>query len=290
MRDRNKKFFTAVVLAGLVMVDSVSLVLAAPVEIPVDAVCCKNSYQVYGDEQPRPVGQDCSVQVDLDPAFDKEDLQGEPFESSPLSPLDSLSTAASSAISPFQALFEQLEVKRGLVSLARNIFKGHTELYHEFLDEEIFGNAVSQVSEWETSEELETFLKDSDGECDGDNPQPYCVIERAMCSYEKYTGVLFHQTGQSITNEAFNSADLQTVLTTLQERDAALYREAIHSQEALDTAIAVYSQFYQTYRLHLRFKEVIDSLVKVRNLTAVMRTLVGCIPNKFVGVATTKCD
>jgi len=290
MRDRSTKFFTAFFLSVLLMAHHVSFVFAAPVEIPVNAVCCEKSYEVYGDGQPRLVGQDCSVQVDLDPAFDQEELAEGPLEPSPLGLLDGLSTAAESVLSPFEALFEQLEIKRSLLSLARNIFKGHTELYHEFLDEEVFGKAVSQVSEWETSEELEAFLKDSEGECDGDNPQPYCVIERAMCSYEKYTGVLFQQTGQSITNQAFNSADLQTVLTTLQERDAALYREAIHSQQALDTAIAVYSQFYQTYRLHLRFKEVIDSLVKVRNLTAVMRTLVGCIPNKFVGVATTKCN
>jgi hypothetical protein len=112
----------------------------------------------------------------------------------------------------------------------------------------------------------------------------------AMCSYEKYTKVLFHQTGQNISAQTSNTSDIQSLIGLIQERDLALYQEVVHSQQAIDTAIAVYSQFYQTYTLHLRFKDVIESLVKVRNMTSFMRTLVGCIPNKFVGVATTKCN
>lgn len=274
-------------LSVSLIVNTVSFAFAVPVEIPVNSLCCTQTYEVYGDEQPRMINRDeCSILVEMD----EQEFDEEPTAPSPLTPLDSFSTGLESALSPIQALFEQLEVKKGLVDLARNIFKGHTELYHEFMDEEIFGKMISQVSEFETSEALEEYLKDAEGECDADNPQPYCVIERAMCSYEKYAGVLFYQTGKNVSGAALQSSDLQTVLVTLQERDASLYREVVHSQQALDTAIGVYSQFYQTYRLHLRFKEVIDSLVKVRNLTAVMNTLVGCIPNKFVGVATTKCD
>ena len=45
------------------------------------------------------------------------------------------------------------------------------------------------------------------------------------------------------------------------------------------------------YKFYVNFtKEVISDLVKVRNITSYLRDLVACIPNKFVGVATTKCN
>lgn len=272
-------------IVGLTTVD----VFAAPVQMKVDCLCVDKEYLLYGDEQAEKIGDECFVTVDLD-ALAEEDEEVDNEEG--LSIGDR--TGASAILSPLGILFSQSGMKDTFVSLLKTVFKGHTEKYHKFIDEEIFGAAIEKISSYQDSEELEKYLASQEGECKEDgadsNPKPECVIERALCSYEKYVGVLFHEAGQALVNDGIASDDLDSVLVTLQNRDQAILDEAQHAQEALDTTIAVYSQFFQTYRLHLRFKELIVHLAKVRAVTGSLHELVGCIPNKFVGVATTKCN
>lgn len=280
------KFFLKNILAvQLVLSLSSQAVLAAPIDIQLNNVCCEREYTVYGDEQPEMRSGECVVTVEME----EQELQ-EPQASDEVGLADGFSSAGESLLSPLSTLFSKLRVKKNLLDLARLVFEGHTEQYHAYLDKELFGKMISKVSEFETSETFQVFLDEEGGECSAVNPQPECLAERALCSYEKYTGVLFHEAGQTLLDTAAQSQDLQTILSILQQRDQSLVEEAQHSEQALDTALAVYSQFFQTYRLHLRFKEVIASLVKVRNTTSFMNTLVGCIPNKFVGIATTKCN
>ncbi|MGE3279193.1 MAG: hypothetical protein AB7J40_05445 [Candidatus Altimarinota bacterium] len=279
----------SLLLSMTIVMNQAAVALAVSVEVPVAPVCCVRQYPVYGEEQPVGNAEGCVVTVEIEPPVDADDSE-EPLEPEPLGSLDSAGTALESASAPLRTLYQALPVKNALMAIGEVFFDDHVELYHEFLDADVFGKAISQVSEFQSSQDLSNFLKTKEGICDADDPRPNCVIEYAMCSYEKYIGVLFHQTGQSLANQSFRSSDVQTLLNLLQERDAALYHEAQQTQQALDTAIAVYSQFFNTYQLHLRFKEVIEALVKVRNMTSSMRTLVGCIPNKFVGVATTKCN
>lgn len=261
------------------------VVLAAPVDIELNNVCCQREYKVYGDEQPEMKSGQCVVTVEVDTLSTQEvSASGETGLS------DGFSSAGQSLVSPLATLFSKIRLKKNLLDLARVVFEGHTEKYHAFLDQEVFGKMIAKVSELESSEAFQKFLQDQGGECSSENPQPECLAERALCSYEKYTGVLFHESGQTLVDNALQTQDLQTILSVLQQRDQSLVEEAQQSEQALDTALAVYSQFFQTYRLHLRFKEVIAALVKVRNTTAFMNTLVGCIPNKFVGIATTKCN
>ena len=280
-----KAIIAHVMVAVLLLPSTVHSVLAAPIDIQLNNACCEREYAVYGDEQPEMKSGECVVTVEVDePAVDQAQ------ETDEIGLADGFSSAGESLLSPLSTLFSKLRVKKNLLVLARLVFEAHTEQYHAFLDKEVFGKMIAKVSELETSEDLQAFLDEQEGECSSENPQPECLAERALCSYEKYTGVLFHEAGQTLLDTAAQSQDLQTILSILQQRDQSLVEEAQHSEQALDTALAVYSQFFQTYRLHLRFKEVIAALVKVRNTTAFMNTLVGCIPNKFVGVATTKCN
>lgn len=305
MNLRKTTIALSFLLSMIVVANQAVLVLAAPVEISLDPFCCTRQYPVYGEEQPVRRGDGCVVTVDLEPIVDQENLdtlfqptpqqQPEPgFIEEGLNNISrtpqSYSSAGESLSAPLRILYEALPVKQSLLVVGELFFDDHVELYHSFLDEKVFGRHIAKVSEYETSQQLADFLKTKEGVCDADNPRPNCVIEYAMCSYEKYAKVLFQQTGQSLANQAFNTSDIQTLLNVIQERDAALFHEAQQSQQALDTTIAVYSQFFNTYQLHLRFKDVIAALVKVRNMTSYMRTLVGCIPNKFIGVATTKCN
>ncbi|GEM_PF-6379314 len=208
---------------------------------------------------------------------------------------------ASSAASPLIALFSQIDFKKHLIDLTPSLFETQIFPYHGFLDKEIFGKAISEVSRYKNSEDLENALKDLEKDKDScsnaENPKPECVVARAMCNYQKYVGIIFAQSGQQLSDEALQNLkkkstgdQLQTLLLISQQRDQALLTEAEQSQEALDTAIAVYSQFFNTYALHLKLKDVIEALVKVRDRTASLRELVSCLPNKFVGVATTKCN
>lgn len=224
---------------------------AAQVDIEVDCLCLDSSYEVYGDEQP----------------------------SNAVKTTDSDGNATC-----------RMRVRSDSIT-------DHTEKYHAFMDEKIFAPMIAKISKIQTSEDMLKLLgqlEEKKGTCDSENPLPNCVAERALCSYEKYSRVLFQQSGQPALNNVDitspNDQDVQTIMTSIQNRDQALFQEAVNSEQALDTAMAVYSQFFETYRLHLRFKEVIAALVKVRNVTSFLRQLVGCIPNKFVGVATTKCN
>lgn len=282
------KRFLILITLSVLLGTRLPTVHAELISVPVDCVCVNKNYQVYGDEQPSTVNdEECAVLVELDqPSLEEPEGEG----SLGLGEVSGLSALTS----PLAVLFQQSAMKDSFLQLLYSVFKGHTEKYHAFLDEEVFGAAIAKISSFETSEALEAYLSEQEGECSemgkNSSPKPECVIERAMCSYEKYIGVLFHETGQAVATQGIVSDDIDAVLFALQNRDQAIVDEAEHAQEALDTAIAVYSQFYQTYRLHLRFKELIVYLSQVRALTGSLRELVGCIPNKFVGVATTKCN
>lgn len=274
---------------------SVSSAEAAPVTIPVHPDCCGRYYSVYGEDQP--VGSvtwdsdsghfqgDCAVTVDL-----------APVDATPEDPgsQGSLSGFAESISAPFQGLLEASGVKKALMELASPVYFDHTRLYHAFLDEEVFEPMIELVSDFESSEEIDGYVSGLPEGCSADNPKPECLSERVLCSYEKYVGVLFHVSGQTLLNSSpgadVSDAEIGQLIGTLQQRDRALMEEARHVHEALDTALLVYQQFYETYRLHLGFKKVIESLVHVRNMTSYMRELVGCVPGKFVGAATTKCN
>lgn len=283
-------------------------VYAAPVEVPVDCLCVDNSYRVYGEEQPEKRGEGtggdrvekCFVTVDVD-LSGGTDGQAE-INSNAETEIDYTSgfvEGAKSIISPLSALFETSGLGRAFKSYSA-VFENHTEQYHGFLDEKIFAYSIRKTAELSSVEEFNTYFDYEEGDCKSfDNPKPECVIQRAMCSYEKYVGVLFNVSGQSLADNAMQDAienpdlqtsDIQTLLTLISKRDQALMQEAQGSQQALDQAIAIYAQFFQTYRLHLRFKEIIAALVKVRNVTSSLDQLVACLPNKFVGVATTKCN
>jgi len=311
-----KTFLLSFGFSVLLLAQAVVPVQADLVRIPIDCSCFEKEYQLYAADEhsaeDRTAGTDgqCSIAVELEPTIDESDVRAAAEENAAASEEgggvgDSLAGVGSASVStvtdtlgsiasPLSALFEQSGIKRSFVRLMKDIFEGHTEKYHAFMDEEVFGKPIAFLSSFETSEALEEYLSDQDGECEEDedepNPKPQCVVEKAMCNYEKYVGVLFHQSGQSVANAALETKDIDTLVAVLANRDQALLQEAQHAQVALDTTIGVYAQFFQTYRLHLRFKELIVHLAKVRNLTGHMSTLVGCIPNKFVGVATTKCD
>ncbi|MDF2379669.1 MAG: hypothetical protein P1V18_05660 [Candidatus Gracilibacteria bacterium] len=179
--------------------------------------------------------------------------------------------------------------KNGLWTLARVLSDTHTKQYHTFLDEE-FASALSTMMFYESSEKLNKLLLSYEGECRGANPKPECVAQRLLCSHEKYGQVLFYEASQNVVNDQEAAGDIQKLLQTVQKRDQALLEEAHHAERAIETALAVYDQFFQSYRLHLRLKEMVQNLVKIKDWTGYLRTLVGCFPNKFVGVATTKCN
>lgn len=271
---------------------------AEPVRIPVNCVC--QNLDVYGKEEEAEVKKEsenkCYVEVDLEPP---EEVEREDYETPENTTLqhakESFSRAGKSLIAPLTGLgvlFESLPFKKILKEISEIFFDEQTEMYHEFLDEKVFGKAIQKVSSFERSEKFEEFLKGLDpNKCEDDDPRPHCVIGKAMCSYEKYTGVLFHVAGQPLSEDAASEiTNLDQLLSMLSRRDQALLVEAENAREALDTAIAVYNQFFQTYHLHLMFKDVIESIAKVKNMTNSVKELVSCIPNKFVGVATTKCN
>jgi hypothetical protein len=200
----------------------------------------------------------------------------------------------------FESVFNSIAEKSPLKKVLRRIssvYRNHTVKYHSFLDEEVFGKAIQFVSNHDTAESLRDAIKKekeaNKGQCSNDDPTPQCVIEKALCSYEKYVGVLFYASGAPQIGNILQSgqrSELGSALDILQEQDAALLLDAQDSKIALNTAMAVYSNFFQTYQIHLKLKEVIAALVKVRNRTSYLTELVSCIPDTFVGIATTKCD
>ncbi len=179
---------------------------------------------------------------------------------------------------------------RAEVDLDKYDFDDHQDAYHKFLDEQVFAKALEKISSYEKSIDLREYLKEFEGKCTVDNHSPDCLSERVLCSYEKYGQTLFEMSGQPLANEAITSQNTDQLLQQLQERQAEIFQEATAAEQAMETALTIYSQFFESYRIHLSLKKLIDSLVRVRNLSAFLRQLVNCFPNKFGGVSTTQCN
>lgn len=297
------KFLLNITFSMLLLFALIEPAFAEKVQLPVHEDCVKKSYQVYGDEQPQ---KGNFVEVDLDESISKkelketkEDIAKQRKEKGTLSRLgtgltDLIFAPFQSPAAPFAVVFksiaEKSPLKKMLFDFLQIFYQNHTEKYHEFLDREVFGKAIQTISSFETATQYEEGMKVYNAECKDDNPKPNCVIAKALCSYEKYVGVLFHMTGMPTATNMKQIDDLQAALNIVKKRDGALLQEAVDSKLALDTAIEVYSNFYQTYLMHLRLKDVIQGLVKVRNRMSYLAELVSCIPKTFVGIATTKCD
>lgn len=271
--------------------------------IPIDCLCMEKNYPVYGKEQPVNARKGSDGTCSLEVVLEKKKDTPKPVSSSAAKPesdaaeavknlgkglVDTLTGIPLVIASPFRALFSGISIKSPLDAVP-DLLDDHTALYHEFLDREIFGKSIKKLSDIEDSSDLTSDIAKNDGLCGQNNPKPSCVVERALCSYEKYVGVLFAHAGKPIRT-GDSSADLSQMLALIGKRDQALAKEAEDAKLALDTAFAVYSQFFNTYRLHLQFKGLINALVKVRDMTGSLRELVSCMPNKFVGVATTLCN
>lgn len=302
------KFLLNIIFSILLLFALIEPALAEKVQLSVNEDCVKKSYQVYGDEQPQ---KGNFVVVDLDESISKKELEktkkdiekerkkkaeGGPGTLSRLGTglTDLIFAPVQSPAAPFAVVFksiaEKSPLKKMLFDFLQIFYQNHTEKYHEFLDQEVFGKAIQKISSFETATQYEEGMKVYNAECKNDNPKPNCVIAKSLCSYEKYVGVLFHVTGMPAATNMGQIDDIQAALDIVKKRDAALLQEAVDSKAALDTAIAVYSNFYQTYLMHLRLKDVIQGLVKVRNRMSYLAELVSCIPKTFVGIATTKCD
>jgi len=307
------KSVLSIILAVMLLSQTmIYTVRAEPRTFDIDMVCCTEKYRVYGEDQPAEANGKCQITMDVDVPVGEDERPDEPLESdtseSPWysgayeGPASFGTGVASQVAGGAQGAWAALSAAKDyLIGWSPNVYNAHTKLYHAFLDEEIFGAAIGTISSYKDSQSFATYLSEHGGMCkpNKDDPlsnfRPDCVIEKALCSYEKYSRVLFYQAGQDVTEEVLNknnvtSGDLQRMMASYGRRDQALYEESQHAYEAIDTAIAVYAQFFQTYRLHLAFKQIITDLVKVRNMTAYLHDLVGCLPNKFVGVATTKCN
>lgn len=315
-----QKFLFSILLSVFIFPLMVLDVHADKEKIVVNCLCKEANYPLYGETEIYVQGgtpPTCYVMADLELMSQKEiekEIEKEAAEAAKknqekppfatlygegLSNIGAAFSQSGSGIfksvsSTLTALYSQLPSKKELLTLMPQLIEKQFLPYHAFLDQEVFGTAIQNISEKKTAADLEKYLKgfeDKKG-CSKDNPKPLCVAEFAMCNYEKYTKIIFAQAGRTLTQKSLASSggNVDVLLKVIQRRDQSLLGEANHAQEALDTALALYSQFYNTYLIHLKFKETIESLVQARKLTGVFRTLVECIPNKFVGVATTKCN
>ena len=286
----------ALIISVALISQPIALVHAQSRQVTIELapICCSAPYPVYGDEQPAyeaGLPKDrarCLVNVRLNEDLEALSQSAETDSSEPtfLSGLDTAGESLGSFFSPVVEGFKSIIQK-----LSSDIYDHHTTAYHTFMDQ-LFATAFQQMTQFDTADKLEEKLATYEGQCRGENPKPECLAERALCSQEKYGQVLFNAAGQDLSNrlEAQGGEELENVLQIIQSRDEALVDEAIQVEQALDTSLAVYNQFYQTYRLHLRFKELVVRLLTIRDWTTALHTLVGCWPNKFVGVATTKCN
>lgn len=264
-------------IIGLVF-SSAHIARAVEWELPLNPVCCSAGYTVYGDEQPVEKDGTCVVEVD-------SILLTEGGANIQYTPKDSRYDWSFGLYRLFSFVVPK-EFEESVNYIGLQIQKAR---YHVFLNEE-FRKALERVMAVKNEAEWKALFPSS-ARCDENNLNTNCMAERLMCSYEKYQGVMFEMLRDTdVSHLTRGNLQLGQVLPVDMSFKQSVLEEASVVSKAFDTSIALYHEVLKSYRLHLQYKDLVSSLVKVRNWTGYVKNLFGCFPGKLVGTASTKCQ
>ena len=255
---------------------------AAQWQLPLNPVCCSARHEVYGSEQPEwtdGVGGACVVDMDL--AL---------LDTGGANITDTSTTVHYDW--PGGGLFRLFnftvpkELRESINFIGLQLQKAQ---YHVYLNE-VFRIALARVTGVKSEQEWQKLFAPKPV-CNSQNFTTNCVAERLMCSYEKYQGVMFEMLrDKDLSHLTRTRTDLAIILADDMSFKKSVLEEANIVNKAFDTAIAVYQEVLESYRLHLQYKDIVSSLVKARSWTGYLRGLFACLPNKLLGKGTTKCE
>jgi hypothetical protein len=278
-----------------------------PKTVPLSDICCTSGaegkgHTLYDGKKPEKVGAACLAKVDEDYSatvlFQNGVNVGTALQSEDGvfgSGTDSVGGVVGGvfnaiigvALSPLNLVnIPSLALRDSVLSG----FSSEATGYHSFVNKQ-FADAVTKIKSLKTEKQWKKFEGKQSGNCTDTNFKVGCLSERLLCSYERYSSVLFEAgLSEKIPTNSFSSMGLEEAFSYQAKRRAALTEEAKLAKEALSMTLGLYNEFVQAWRLHLQYLDVIKGVARVRDWTAYIRKLLTCFPNKFVGVATTECN
>jgi hypothetical protein len=279
--------------------------------IPVNGVCCTNNHELYIGKRANMSEGYCSVDVDLG---DLEIYEGIDIKD------------ASSRSYSFQGKASAYNFSVPRVQQGSAIYVGwrtHRSRYHAYLND-AYATALQTIMSAQTDDKYKERLA-ADKSCSGFtasldpskssgvNYTPSCMAERLLCSFELYQGVLDTSSLSDDVSHYFTPAfdlvpegqvdpeggnatsfdkltDIASVYSEVAKEKRALLEEALYTRMAFEQTLDLYHQFLKGFRLHLQYKGIIQAFVKSRTWTDYFSQMLGCLPGKLVGTATTECN
>lgn len=113
-----------------------------------------------------------------------------------------------------------------------------------------------------------------------------------ICSYEKYAKYVdYFSNPNTVPADASEQGKAAAeLIKATQDSITDWKKELQDSKKALDIALATYDQYTSAFSLHLKNREVIKELALYREQFGYLRSLMSCLPSKFVNQSTTKCE
>lgn len=164
------------------------------------------------------------------------------------------------------------------------------EAYHAYLNLQ-FEKKVAAIAT--TIKKAKDFDKEKiDKILANENLSTWSLARDLICSYEKYSKYVdYFAFTYSVDSDAVTQgANVSELLEAANSTVSKWKKELKDSKKALDVALATYDQFTIAFPLHLKYREVISELILYRQQFSLLRSLISCLPSKFVNQSTTKCE
>ena len=171
-----------------------------------------------------------------------------------------------------------------------NTLDEEKEAYHAYLNLKFETKIAAIATIISKSKDLDK--KKIDQILSDKNLSTWSLARDLVCSYEKYSKYVNHFAfTYSVDPEATSrGVSVSELLMAANDTVSEWKKELKDSKKALDVALATYDQFTIAFPLHLKYREVIAELILYRQQFSLLRSLISCLPSKFVNQSTTKCE
>ncbi|MFC1615502.1 hypothetical protein ACFL21_00020 [Patescibacteria group bacterium] len=125
--------------------------------------------------------------------------------------------------------------------------------------------------------------------CVEENVSSYCVAMGALDRYVAYTTTLSGITGYLISFDYEQTGTKYDLLSQSEYFNEDITIELEESKRVMEGTVAAYNEFRLAYPMHIKFEDIINSLMKYRIALKDIRKQVKKFPTKFVDATSVTC-
>jgi len=142
--------------------------------------------------------------------------------------------------------------------------------------------------------EQENFLKDKnfnppeDGICTDENVSSYCVATQSLDIYVSYMKALEERKDKLETSDI--EIPLVDMLANNAQKNVEIDYEVDVARQVMEATVSAYDEYRLAYPMHVKYRKIIDDLIRYKVGLKVIRSKIINFPAKFIDATSVSCQ